>query len=333
MTSFFFPIFVKKFTMINAVRNTVLSVLNKNNYGYLSPSDFNLFAKQAQLDIFENYFYEYNYQINKENARQSGDGYADITKSIEEAIDLFSETKGLSQNFESLYFAPSQTTTGSDYYLLNKVLIQQGLLDEGTTTATTRGGNKLIDNQADFTVDVNVGDIVAVENNGIKYVIVTLVENATTLQTTGGNSFWNSIGLKYSIFKKGSNLEEAEQVAHSKITMLSNSIYTAPTLTFPAYTQEDINLTVYPDTIKAVGQVKSQYIRYPKTPKWTYIDLLNGEPAFNASAADYQDFEIPLDDEVNLILKILQYAGVSIRESEIYQFAQAEEQQDNQAQQ
>ena len=123
MTSFFFPIFVKKFTMINAVRNTVLSVLNKNNYGYLSPSDFNLFAKQAQLDIFENYFYEYNYQINKENARQSGDGYADITKSIEEAIDLFSETKGLTQNFESLYFAPSQTTTGCDYYLLNKVLI------------------------------------------------------------------------------------------------------------------------------------------------------------------------------------------------------------------
>lgn len=318
--------------MINAVRNTVLSVLNKNNYGYLSPSDFNLFAKQAQLDIFENYFYEYNYQINKENARQSGDGYADITKGIEEAIDIFSVTAGLEQNFESLYFAPSTTTTGSDYYLLNKVLVYQTLLDEGTTTATTGGGNKLIDDQADFTVDINVGDIVAVENNGVKYVIVTLVENSTTLQTTGGLSFWNAVGLKYSIFKKAGKIEEAEQVAHSKITMLSNSIYTAPTLTFPAYTQDDINLTVYPDTIKAVGQVKSQYIRYPKTPKWTYIDLLNGEPAFNASASDYQDFEIPLDDEVGLILKILQYAGISIREADIYQFGQAEEQQANQEQ-
>ena len=316
--------------MINAVRNTVLSVLNKNNYGYLSPSDFNLFAKQAQLDIFENYFYEYNYQINKENARQSGDGYADITKGIEEAIDIFSVTEALAQNFESLYFAPSPTTTGSDYYLLNKVLIQQGLLDEGTTTATVGGSVKLIDDQADFTVDINVGDTVAVDNNGVKYVIVTLIDNATTLSTTGGAGTWNAIGLKYSIFKKGSNLEEAEQVSHSKITMLSNSVYTAPTLTFPAYTTEDINLTVYPDTIKAIGQVKSQYIRYPKTPKWTYIDLLNGEPAFNASAADYQDFEIPLDDEVNLVLKILQYAGISIREADVYQFAQAEEQQDNQ---
>ena len=76
--------------MINSVRNTVLSILNKNNYGYISPSDFNLFAKQAQLDIFENYFFDYNYQINKENARQSGTGYADLKQNDEEVIDSFS---------------------------------------------------------------------------------------------------------------------------------------------------------------------------------------------------------------------------------------------------
>ena len=44
--------------MINSVRETVLSVLNKNNYGYVSPQDFNLFAKQAQLDLFEDIFYQ-----------------------------------------------------------------------------------------------------------------------------------------------------------------------------------------------------------------------------------------------------------------------------------
>ena len=83
--------------MINSVRQTVMSVLNKNNYGYISPSDFNLFAKQAQLDLFENYFYSYNYQILKENARQSGSGYADITKGLEEVIDLFSATGPLDE--------------------------------------------------------------------------------------------------------------------------------------------------------------------------------------------------------------------------------------------
>ena len=49
--------------MINEVRNTVLSVLNKNNYGYISPSDFNLFASNAQMEIWEEYFSSYNKTI------------------------------------------------------------------------------------------------------------------------------------------------------------------------------------------------------------------------------------------------------------------------------
>jgi len=75
--------------MINSVRNTVLSILNKNNYGYISPSDFNLFAKQAQLEIFDGYFKELNQVINAENARMSGTEYADLNKGTRESIDIF----------------------------------------------------------------------------------------------------------------------------------------------------------------------------------------------------------------------------------------------------
>jgi len=64
--------------MINSVRNTVLSVLNKNNYGYVSPSDFNLYAQNAQVEIFEEYFSSYNKVINAENARAAGVDYADM---------------------------------------------------------------------------------------------------------------------------------------------------------------------------------------------------------------------------------------------------------------
>ena len=84
--------------MINSVRNTVLAIINKNNYGYISPSDFNLFAKQAQLDLFDEYFVNYNQQINEENARLSGTGYADIKKGYEEVIDSFSVTATLTQS-------------------------------------------------------------------------------------------------------------------------------------------------------------------------------------------------------------------------------------------
>ena len=50
--------------MINSVRNAVLSVLNKNNYGYISPSDFNLYAQNTQMEIYEEYFNNYNKVIN-----------------------------------------------------------------------------------------------------------------------------------------------------------------------------------------------------------------------------------------------------------------------------
>ncbi|MGI9556134.1 MAG: hypothetical protein ACR2M9_04660, partial [Cyanophyceae cyanobacterium] len=86
--------------MINEVRNTVLTLLNKNNFGYLSPSDFNLLAEQAQLDIFETYFYDYNRQINQQNnrlGRLSGSGYADLKKQLAEVIDTFTTQATLTQ--------------------------------------------------------------------------------------------------------------------------------------------------------------------------------------------------------------------------------------------
>jgi len=101
-------------SIINTVRATVLSIANKNNYGYITPSDFNLYAKQAQLDIFEDYFYQYNSWIVKQNARVSGSEYADVIKGLVEVIDSFSVTSPIVFN-SGLYSLPD------DYYLVNKI--------------------------------------------------------------------------------------------------------------------------------------------------------------------------------------------------------------------
>jgi hypothetical protein len=239
--------------MINSVRNTVLAILNKNNYGYLSPSDFNLFAKQAQLDIFEQYFIDYNTQINRENARVSGTEYADIRKGIEEAMEVFFEIKDLTQDTDNKFFLPSLPTTGDDYFMVNKILCY------------------------------DVDD-----------------EDARTFRG------------------------EAEKVTHSKITMLVNSNLTQPTKSFPAYSQGYNSVSVYPVSFQD-GAVECHYFRYPKDPKWTYTTLGNGTPIFNPSPNDYQDFELPIEDEPKLVAKILQYAGISIRESEVFQFGKIEE--------
>lgn len=332
MASFFLLIFVKKKPMINSVRNTVLAILNKNNYGYISPSDFNLFAKQAQLDIFDEYFLGYNSQINKENSRVSGTGYADITKGYEEVIDTFSVTSSLSKLYDNTYSVPTSATTGHEYYLLNKILIYSNVTSSGVTTGIN-GGNFLVDSTATFQTDgVSVGDVVSVviSNSVVTNFKVVAVTSQTSLQVNIASL--TSFGLSYSVYKPSNLKNEAEFVHNNKITMLNKSMLTAPTTTYPAYNQEGLSLTLHPSTITDVGRVVSQYIRYPKDPKWTYISLTGGEPIFDQSQSDYQDFELPIDDGNNLVARILQYTGVSIREGDVYRFGATLEQQETQEQ-
>jgi hypothetical protein len=52
---------------------------------------------------------------------------------------------------------------------------------------------------------------------------------------------------------------------------------------------------------------------------------VSGSPIFNQSAADYQDFELSESSQNDLVFKILSYAGVNIRESDVVQFAMAGE--------
>ena len=45
---------------IDKVYQKVLAIANKEQRGYITPQEFNLFADHAQMDIFEQYFYDIN---------------------------------------------------------------------------------------------------------------------------------------------------------------------------------------------------------------------------------------------------------------------------------
>ena len=45
---------------VDTVYQTVQALANKEQRGYITPQEFNLFANQAQMDIFEQYFYDLN---------------------------------------------------------------------------------------------------------------------------------------------------------------------------------------------------------------------------------------------------------------------------------
>jgi hypothetical protein len=90
--------------MINDVRNTVMFILNKDNNGYITPAEFNLFAKQAQLEIFEQLFYDYTNWVAKKNANLARDGYSNIQKQVRETIDIFNVQTSLSYDNVNLAF-------------------------------------------------------------------------------------------------------------------------------------------------------------------------------------------------------------------------------------
>jgi hypothetical protein len=323
--------------MINTVRATVLSIANKNNYGYITPSDFNLYAKQAQLDIFEDYFYQYNSWIIKQNARVSGSEYADILKGLVEVIDSFSETRGLTTSGINLYNLPE------NYYLINKINYYPNAVFSSTTTAA--GANTLTDTNATFTTTGTVLPGQFVTNTSLTSVsagfgaYIVSVDSETQL-TLSENPFGSAatVGNSYTIVTT-TGIREVERVSQNKIFYLNSSSLTSPNISYPAYVLGGANnlltgntITVYPETIIGAGKILSQYIRYPLDPNWTYSSLTGGEPVFDEGAADYQDFELPDSDEPNLVNKILQYAGVSIRDKDIAVFGNIQEQEDNQQQ-
>ena len=71
---------------IDTVYQRVLAIANKEQRGFITPQEFNLYANQAQMDIFEQYFYD----LNALNRLPSNDfTYSDQVDIIEEKIDIF----------------------------------------------------------------------------------------------------------------------------------------------------------------------------------------------------------------------------------------------------
>jgi hypothetical protein len=100
---------------INKCRNTVLYLLEKNNRGFISPEKFDSFCNLAQLDIFENLFFQYNRWVLNENKRLSTTEFGDIASNIKQQIDTFS-TYSIPANFTYNVNSNLWTSTATDLY-------------------------------------------------------------------------------------------------------------------------------------------------------------------------------------------------------------------------
>jgi len=231
--------------MIDEVRNTVLAIMNKNNFGYLTPADFNLYARLAQMDMFNGMFKKYNDTLTREITKRSGSDLADGMSSLQIDIEKF--------------IVPEQAMA----YSSGKFIFPYG----------------------------------------------TEVHQIQEVMCYVGESY----------------VASADRVTLSKAMSLSRSTLTQPSELFPVYYTINDNVYVMPSSYSISNGVKCSFIRRPKDPKWTYREMSGNYFVFNPSANDYQDFEISMSDITDIVVRILMYAGVSIRDTEVYAFSKNEQ--------
>ena len=71
---------------IDRVYQKVLALANKEQRGYITPQEFNLFAVHAQMEIFEQYFYDLNQFL---RVPGNSTAYSDMVTNLEEKINTF----------------------------------------------------------------------------------------------------------------------------------------------------------------------------------------------------------------------------------------------------
>lgn len=122
-------------------------------------------------------------------------------------------------------------------------------------------------------------------------------------------------------YNTGSGYVEIEHINQNELNKYINSPLTAPTTTRPIYIKtSETAIQVYPTTISSA--VTCNYIAKPASVSWNYTTVL-GEPLYNA--ANSTNFELHESEETELVLKILELAGVTIKSPDLYQLSDKED--------
>jgi len=132
------------------------------------------------------------------------------------------------------------------------------------------------------------------------------------------------------------NNNEMQRVQRNNFYNLYKSNLTKPSETYPIYLYENSLVKVYPETI--TSGVSVNYLKSPTcaNPGNTSIITVTWGFVVNQTLKNYEyrpslsaDFELHQSEQVELILRILEYAGVVIRDPQIVQIAAQKVQQDN----
>ena len=394
---------------VNTVYNTVLSILNKEQRGYITPDEFNKLATQVQLEVFENYFEDINQQL---RVPQTTNEYANRQKNIDDCISIFKTIASPTLVGVGNVLSASVTAGGTGYIARENVATAGGagsnltlntfinnptfsITTSGTgyfnstnlpTTVSPAGGTGLT---VDITSVSSTGQVqgININNPGFGYTatnVVTIVQGSNTTATLTLNSLSNGVissvtinngGSGYAVgntvtitggsgtataqvnsinevayFLPPSNLhrigtviykdeKEIERIERNDLLQINMSNLTKPTTTYPVYLYEQAgqgiegnntgqsHIYVYPKTILSASDISISYIRKPADVQWGFTVGSLGQYVYNSSTST--QFELLNTEQNEVILRILAYAGVVIKDPQVVQLAanavQAEE--------
>jgi len=134
---------------------------------------------------------------------------------------------------------------------------------------------------------------------------------------------------------------EIEKVRPNDLLYINKSPLTKPTAVYPVYTYEGDVIYIYPKTITGTDTstpISATYIKKPLDVRWGYIPNSNlgyfeyNEDPYTGSntplTAGSTDFQLHASEQSEVVLNILMYAGVVVRDPQVIQAASKKIQQD-----
>lgn len=307
---------------VNTVYTTVLSIINKEQRGYISPDEFNKLATQAQLDIFENYFEDLNQQL---RIQQTDNEYADRQKNIDNLISIFK-------------------TISNPTYIQVGAVNSLGISNGGTGYSSANNVSTTGGSGSGLTVNIQVNSgivtLAAISSRGSGY------QNGDIVTINAGNTdatlLISSVNLSAYFLPSAQmhrigtviykNEKEIQRVDRNEFLLINKSLLTKPTTEYPVYIYEQSlqgasgnntgqpHLYIYPTTITNNSDITISYIRKPANPYWGFTVGTLGQYVYSSTAS--VQFELDATEQTELIIRILAYAGVIIRDPQIVQVAQ-----------
>ena len=279
---------------VDTIYQRVLTLANKEQRGYITPQEFNLLANQAQITIFESYFYSKNAKDLQEPNRTNEVDETDIS-------ELLARKLGPFQSFETItsgHTFPATTSTGSHPVFQTGMVL---LGDEPCQKVSMFEAQRLRKSQRHMATATNQSPIYTDSRVTGRDVVIYAEEVAfndsscdlTTDATITHNANPSiKVGLKVS----GTGIPAGASVA--SITSTTEFELSAATTA----TANNQTLTFSPD-------MTVECFRVPKTVSWAYV-VVNGKALFNSTLA--VDFELHKSETDTLVNRILELFAIVI---------------------